>query len=1050
MRKLAIVAIVLGLILAFAGAASATEAKVVHDERGYKLQVDGKDMLVRGMNWGYSPIGYNYSYSLWAQPDEFIERALRQDMGLLRAMGVNVIRQFHDIPPRWVAWIYANYGIYTNINHVMGRYGATIDGVFIDKIDYANPVHRKALIADIVATVEKYKTTPGVIMWTLGNENNYGLAWTSFEIQNLPGKGQEDVARAASLYSLYGEVIKAIKEHDLTHPVAIANGDLQYVDLIAKYCKGLDILGSNVYRGKSARDFYQVVAEKLHVPAMFTEFGADAYNAREEREDAGAQAEYLRAQWQEIYEQSWGKGRVGNAIGGFIFQWTDGWWKYKQEENLDIHDPTASWANKAYPHDYVEGQNNMNEEWFGIAAIEDQDANAFYKVQPRVAYYLLKAAFKLDPYAETTTLEQIRTHFETLQPDDFSAQYDSRHATAGIESLNKLRVSSLRLRFETNTTKGDQFSSHADKPLFDHTESFFVDFTVTPTPRVTGRLSLNVIGNAAQNRLDPLYWENRTKPVAASTTTRAATGPAGTDPSQDAALDHIAIYQAELKADYPWLGLEGYFRVGHGHWGYEGDFFGLYREAYYGPNIDIYHANAPFGMVLSGKQGMSDFKLAFGTEIYWGANPTVIAKWRHSFGDLVTVTALHQEDVAQSSGTKTSSAVYEPLTRRSTLQVEIPLGRAKLELGGLFAAPQRVGRPYTFTKDVGMGNGYQGSGYDVYTGHIAWADTLGTRARFSFDGGFARWYLEGGYRGLVADAGGDSTITWTGWTMKSSGRGNQVNALAGVLLTFGTVQVAPNLLWQKPIVGPNPTIADNLDPGNGMYSPGVAPRNVMHDPFAVLDNRETMGAELLLIYDPTPATWYWNWDRERREDAPFAASLDTVYRRQPTTRDATLIILADGQTVPSGLVPPAHDVWQSTFSWSAAFPHRLRLLGSVYVGQDQPRAGDETNVKRLVTRTGGSLKLVRDGLSIATDVKIKDWGPYDYHRDFNLTYPFQWYGDVSYGLPHGAFGAADTRIGLRWQLRFLDGFSEGYVTDPAAPRGIGSEAEALTYVLVSL
>jgi len=48
--------------------------------------------------------------------------------------------------------------------------------------------------------------------------------------------------------------------------VAIANGDLQYIDLIAEECKGLDILGTNVYRGISARDLFQVVKDKLGSP----------------------------------------------------------------------------------------------------------------------------------------------------------------------------------------------------------------------------------------------------------------------------------------------------------------------------------------------------------------------------------------------------------------------------------------------------------------------------------------------------------------------------------------------------------------------------------------------------------------------------------------------------------------------------------------------------------------------------------------------------------------------------------------------------------------
>jgi hypothetical protein len=1030
-------ALALALVCALAGTAAATEAHVVHDDRGWKLQVDGKDFMVRGMNWGYSPIGENYSYSLWSQPDDFIEKALRQDMTLLKAMGVNAIRQFPDIPPRWVEWIYRNYGIYTMINHTMGRYGATINGVWTPNIDYSNPEQRKALTDEIIGVVEKYKNTPGVFMWVLGNENNYGLAWTGFEAEALPGPGQEDTARAASLYSLYGDVIRAIKQHDTTKPTAICNGDLGYIDLIAKYVKpaGLDILGSNVYRGKSARDFYEVVAQKLAMPAMFTEFGSDAYNAKDQTEDATDQAEFLRAQWQEIYEQSWGKGRVGDAIGGFIFQWTDGWWKYKQDENLEVHDNTASWPNKAYGFDYVEGQ----------------DGESFYKVQPRVAYYVLKAAFKLDPYAETTTLEAIRAHFGGLDAEDYVAEYESRHARAGILDLGKVRVSGLRLKFEMNTTHRDHFSIRDPEPLFDHTESFFVDFTVQPTPKFYGKLSLSILGHAAQNRLDPLYWENTQKAPVTDVNATPSTTPAA--PAESAVLGHLAIYGAELKADYDYVNLSGYYRVGHNHWGYEGDFFGLYREAYYGPSIDIYHANAPFGFEVAGKKELSDFKFAFGPEIFWGANPTVIGKWHHDFGAL-KLTVMHQEDIAQQGAQATSSAAYEPLTRRSTASAEIPLGRATLELGGIFAAPQRVDRAYSFVKkDADPAGGYLGSGYDVYTGHIAWADTLGARARFRFDGGFARWYLEGGYKGLVADGGGDYTTVWTGWTMKSSGRGNQVNALGGVLLTFGNLQVAPNVLWQKPIVGPNPTIPGQLSPTGDMYSPGTSPRNVINDPFAVLENRETLGGELLLIWDPTPGTWYWNWDRERREDAPFAASLDTVYRHQPTSRDATLIILADGSQVPNAFAPPKHDVWQSTFSWSAALPDRWRLLGSAYVGQDQPRAGDATQIARLITRYGGSVKVVRNGFGASTTLKLKDWGPYDYHRDFNLTFPIQWYGDVSYGLPgspQGAINAADMRVGVRWEVRRLDGYSEGYVKDPDDTHGIGTEAEALMYILVSL
>lgn len=1028
--------VAIALVAAAAGDALATAAHVVRDERGYRLQVDGKDFFVRGINWGYSPIGHNYSYSLWAQPDAFVERVLHRDMGLLRDMGINAIRQGVDIPPRWVTWIHDEYGIYTMINPTLGRYGATIDGVWTPQIDYANPAHRRALLDELAGVVDRYQGTRGVFLWLLGNENNYGLSWTSFEAEALPAPGQENAARAVALYSLFGEAIQVIKARDTTRPVSIANGDLQYIDLIATHCVGLDILGSNVYRGASARDFFQVVEDKLHVPAMFTEFGADAYDAKAGREDAVAQAEYLRAQWQEIYEQSWGKGRVGNAIGGFIFQWTDGWWKHGQDVDLDVHDTTASWPNDAYPHDFVPGQNNMNEEWFGIAAISDQDPDTFYEVQPRVAYYLLRAAFRLDPYADTTTLAQIRAHFGLLRPDDFTAQYEGRAALDGVAQLARVRVAGLRLRLESNLTEVDEHSDRRGLPPVDHTESLFVTLAAEPARGVRGEVTVSFVGNASQNRLDPLYWENRTpRPVPVEDAAPAPETPVTNDPS----IDHVAIYGAEIRAEYELADVHAFYRVGHEHWGYDGDFFGLYREAYYGPALDIYHATAPLGVEVHGKGALADFKLAFGPEVYWGANPTVIGKWTHDFGG-VAVTAMHQEDVAERTAAATSSTGFEPLTRRTTLSARVPRGRAVLDVGGIFAAPQRVDRPYTFAADAD-GAGYNDSGLDVYSGRIAWADTLGARARLAYDGGFARWYLEGNYRGLVADGGGDQTITWTGWSLRSSGRGNQIGAAGGVLLTFGSLQVAPNLLWQEPLVGPAPSIPDRFDPATGTYYPGVRPRNAIDDPFVVLDNRETVAGELLLIWDPTPGTWYWAWDRERREDASFAASLDTVYRHQPTSRDATLIILADGSQVPSPAAPPAHDVWQSTFAWSAALGAQHRLSGTLFAGQDQARAGDP----RLITRFGGSLAWLHGGVLASTDLRIDDWGPYDYHRDFNLTYPLQWYGHLSYGLARAALGITDARIGVRGQLRLLDGFSEGYL--PAgSPQSLGYEAEVLTYV----
>ncbi|MBK8648510.1 MAG: hypothetical protein IPN16_18595 [Gemmatimonadetes bacterium] len=388
----------------------AQRVQVVSDAAGSRLQVDGRDFMVLGMNWDYFPIGTNYAYNFWGQPDDFIKTALDREMSLLKSMGVNAIRQYAGVPPKWVRYIYEQYGIFTVLNHSMGRYGVTVNGAYQANTDYSDPKARATIIAEVNALVDQFKGTPGVLMWLLGNENNYGLVWKSAETEQLPA-GERDAAKARYLYSLFGETIRAIKARDPERPVAMANGDLQYLDIIADEVKGLDVFGSNVYRGLSFGDAFQRVKDKLGIPIMFTEFGADAYNAREMREDQLTQASYLLAQWEEIYRQSAGKGGVGNAIGGFTFQWSDGWWKVKQEERLDIHDTDAGWANAAYAEDHTPGENNMNEEWWGIVAKGPTDFRGNFQLFPRAAFYALQRAYTLAPYASATSMAAIRAHF---------------------------------------------------------------------------------------------------------------------------------------------------------------------------------------------------------------------------------------------------------------------------------------------------------------------------------------------------------------------------------------------------------------------------------------------------------------------------------------------------------------------------------------------------------------------------------------------------------------------------------------------------------------
>ena len=388
--------------------------KVISDSTGHKLTVDDTDYFINGMNWDYYPIGTNYSYILWDQPEEFILKVLDDEMSAMKAMGVNTIRQYVGVPPRWVKYIYETYDIFTILNHPFARYGMEIDGKWIANVNYGDPATRDQVLADVISMIEQFRYVPGVLMWLLGNENNYGLIWESSETQDMPEAQANHLQQARDLYSLFNEAIRIIHIRDNRRPVAIANGDDQFIDLIAQEIKNLDIFGTNSYRGASFGDLFQVVNDKLGLPLLFTEFGADAYHATEMREDQTSQARYLVQNWGEIYSNSRGHGTIGNAIGGCTFQFSDGWWKSGPDDNLDIHDIHASWANGGYFEDFVHGNNNMNEEWFGVCGKEAAETEGIYKLLPRKAYYVLQQVHQLNPLSPELSLEDIQSHFASI------------------------------------------------------------------------------------------------------------------------------------------------------------------------------------------------------------------------------------------------------------------------------------------------------------------------------------------------------------------------------------------------------------------------------------------------------------------------------------------------------------------------------------------------------------------------------------------------------------------------------------------------------------
>ena len=286
---------------------------VANGPDGSRLMVDGRPFMVNGMNWDYFPVGTNYSYSLWTQPADVIKSALDNDMSLLKNMGVNAIRQHAGVPAAWVRYIYEKYGIYTMIYSSFGRYGMTIDGTWVANTDYSDPRVEPLLMEEARNLVREYDGTPGILLYLLGNENNYGLFWQGAETEDIPVEDRKSTKQAVSLYRLFNKAAVEMKEAGASYPIAICNGDLLFLDIIARECKDIDILGINCYRGESFGDLFSRVRTEYGKPVLFTEFGSDAFNAVTQEEAQKEQADILLKNWTEIYLNA---AEAGMELGG--------------------------------------------------------------------------------------------------------------------------------------------------------------------------------------------------------------------------------------------------------------------------------------------------------------------------------------------------------------------------------------------------------------------------------------------------------------------------------------------------------------------------------------------------------------------------------------------------------------------------------------------------------------------------------------------------------------------------------------------------------------
>ena len=328
----------------------------------------------------------------------------------------------------------------------------------------------------------------------------------------------------------------------------------------------------------------------------------------------------------------------------------------------------------------------MNEEWFGICAKGTPDSRGIYELYPRAAYYVLKDVHKINPYSPGSTTSSIISKLSDINV--MSAVLSSRSDKAALqgEKTQLIRLSELRGDITTYNTGAKNTTTPSSRPKnptsfpsfkgFDHTESFYVGVASKPAENVQAEVTVNVLGNVAENPIDEIFYENRGR-------SRYITDESG-EVVDLGPLERLRLYSASFDWDGKLFNLKTFYRKGHYHWGYEGDFFGLYPEASYGDNMDIYGGEAPFGSEIEGKKYFKGLKIAFGPELWWGANPALLVKYQRNIGKY-NVAGIFHYDIDQREGTTTSYAIPRPKNTRASLMVERRFGRFNITAGGLWS-----------------------------------------------------------------------------------------------------------------------------------------------------------------------------------------------------------------------------------------------------------------------------------------------------------------------------------------------------------------------------
>ena len=445
---------------------------------------------------------------------------------------------------------------------------------------------------------------------------------------------------------------------------------------------------------------------------------------------------------------------------------------------------------------------------------------------------------------------------------------------------------------------------------------------------------------------------------------------------------NLKITNAEIKYNTN-LGYIRYFKnVGHYHWGYEGDIFGLFLEQLEPERyLRVSGRTVPEGTEINLVYRDKKLNIFFGPEVKWGYHDGIYS--RLSFNTNVARKIFTHTFVLASD--KPEFIMFanpeERLTRIAyTLRFDVSKRKDFVQLGLLYS-PFRLDKEFKYVEELKEGEGDFGSKYKIYSDKTSLKDAFGGKIEFninSYEKFLEEIKLSYSYLGAVA--GNKQEIS-----LYSYRRFGYMNTLAA------------KFIYRKPIYGPLPLIKDQ----QGTII--LAPRGPF-DPFWVnWDNRETVMFLLTYTFDPTPYTWFYqyepnvldNWNLNPKEDAKLSFAIQTKVASYPTNTDRMYYWDPNGKITweeygQTGCWATKNYVGEMSFlSRYRVNPVRLTTkisFGDSLAKGSYPYTDAEGKLKPITNFYKIGLTAEFKDLTLATELGFNIWGPEDWFETFGESY----------------------------------------------------------------